>query len=68
MDSLSDEVWAKLPPPPGFEKLPAQIQAKLKEIHTQRGTHAERAAKYAQLFDSLPAEQKKLLGPPMPKP
>lgn len=67
MDSLPDDVWAKLPPPPGFEKLPAHVQAKLKEIHNQRGSHAERQGKYKKFIDSLPEEHRRLLRPPVPK-
>jgi hypothetical protein len=69
MSSLPDEVLDKLPPPPGFEKLPKEVQDQLKSIRRNKSLNwGEKHEKVRELIDSLPEEQRKLLPPPPPPP
>ncbi|KAH7730596.1 Protein Y75B7AR.1 [Aphelenchoides avenae] len=69
MSSLTSDILAKLPMPPGFEKLPEETQKKLRDIHTDTSLNwKERHHKIHKLIESLPLEQRRLLPPSPPPP
>ncbi|GMT10090.1 hypothetical protein PFISCL1PPCAC_1387 [Pristionchus fissidentatus] len=65
MISLPIETLDKIPPPPGFEQLPKQVQETFKKLSRDRAMPwSERQAAIRRFIDSLPAEIKELI--PMP--
>uniref|UniRef100_A0A7E4WAB6 SXP/RAL-2 family protein Ani s 5-like cation-binding domain-containing protein n=1 Tax=Panagrellus redivivus TaxID=6233 RepID=A0A7E4WAB6_PANRE len=69
MSALPADVLDKIPPPPGFAKLPASVQQQLKDINRSTTLNwEEKQAKTRQVIESLPEEQKRLFPPPPPPP
>ena len=65
LDSVAPEILEKIPPPPGFDKLPQDVQDQLKKIHSNRSLKwSEKMEKGKAIIDALPEEQRRLLPPP----
>lgn len=67
MSSLPDSVLDRLPLPAGFEKLPQNIQEKLRAAHKAKNiTWDQRHAIIHNIVESLGKEHKRLIHPPPP--
>ncbi|KAH7684445.1 Protein Y75B7AR.1 [Aphelenchoides avenae] len=66
MSSMPDEILDKIPPPPGFEKLPQEVRNSLKQINRSRDyTWEQKQEKLRELIQSLPSDQRSILAGPM---
>ncbi|GMR58888.1 hypothetical protein PMAYCL1PPCAC_29083 [Pristionchus mayeri] len=65
MISLPSDLLDKIPPPPGFDQLPKDVQETIKRLSRDRSVKwADRQAAIRRFIDSLPEETKSLI--PMP--
>lgn len=65
MDTLPEDVFEKLPFPPGFDKLPADVLDKLKAIRKDKSISIEQRFKdFQKVIEALPEDQKALIRPP----
>uniref|UniRef100_A0A0N5AXF2 SXP/RAL-2 family protein Ani s 5-like cation-binding domain-containing protein n=1 Tax=Syphacia muris TaxID=451379 RepID=A0A0N5AXF2_9BILA len=70
IEALPEEIKNQLPPPPpppGFEKLPKDVQDKLRSVHEDKSlTWSQRHKKIHSIIMALPEELRSLLPPPPP--
>lgn len=67
MVTVPGEILDKIPPPPGFDKLPEEVQSQLKQINRSRElTWQQKQEQLRTLIHSLPAHLRAIMAGPMP--